>query len=594
MRFFVGFIIFWVSIIGYLNIFKRRFKIPLELLFPLLFTCISLIIFLAGILNMLKVCSLLICLGGIVLLFYDLFKKRFVLPKYLNINIFIILAFFLYFTIICFNMHVMHYDNYSHWALICKCMFIKDAFPNFSDFLISFKGYQPGSACFIYYVSLLLGKNEGSMIIAQNYLLISFFFSLLVFTDNNKNKKINYIMKALVIVFYLFIILGNIKYNDLLVDSLISAVGICICAFIYYFKKDLKKQFINVLPLCIFIFLIKNIGLVLVGFVCIYYFIYGINNKMIKKGFKYSIITGLSTLLFFYIWSRHVSYVFDFMALGSNHTLSSSHILYTVRQLGINNFYKFITVYFNNFIDVLHNIPNIYMIIINGILVILIVTLKKCRKSFIKCLLISDLIYLSYYLILGFMYVISFNWDEMIILAGFTRYMMSIVYIIIGIVLIFIINNLIKYYNNKKYSYIIVCCLIIGCLFINYKYSINGNFSLLVGDFSYKDSIPYKFDRALNDDFYKADSVSYFYIYKHNHSVTEGGYTRFLSKYKLYTHRYKYVDNIDDIKKYDREEAKNFNKRLIILENDEDINKYIKNNDYKKLRNNYYVKYLKK
>ena len=76
MRMLIGLILFWISTFGYLFIFKKKTKIPYELLLPILFSLIGIIIFLAGIFNMLKEFSVLICFGGIFFFAYNFLKKE--------------------------------------------------------------------------------------------------------------------------------------------------------------------------------------------------------------------------------------------------------------------------------------------------------------------------------------------------------------------------------------------------------------------------------------------------------------------------------------------------------------------------------------
>ena len=71
-------------------------------------------------------------------------------------------------------MHPMHYDNFSHWANIVQSLFNRNALPNFEVDIVEFKSYQPGTACFIYLVGMIMGKTEGVMVVAQNYIFIIF------------------------------------------------------------------------------------------------------------------------------------------------------------------------------------------------------------------------------------------------------------------------------------------------------------------------------------------------------------------------------------------------------------------------------------
>ena len=49
------------------------------------------------------------------------------------------------------NLKLVHYDNFSHWALIVKYLLSADQLPSVDTELIPFRDYPPGSSLFIYY-----------------------------------------------------------------------------------------------------------------------------------------------------------------------------------------------------------------------------------------------------------------------------------------------------------------------------------------------------------------------------------------------------------------------------------------------------------
>lgn len=583
MNMLLGITLFWISIFGYLLFFREKTKLPYELLLPIIFSLIGIIMFLSGILNIMNITSLLLCFSGIVIFIYKLIKKEIEFKKLLNINFIILLIIFLYLTIVGSRMRLMHYDNFTHWGLIIKNMFLNSSLPNFESTMIEFKNYQPGSACFIYYFGFLTGKTEGSMIIAQNYLIISYFFSLLTFT-NTKRKE--YISKILLIVFYFFILFGNIRFNELLVDTLIATISICSLAVIYYFKDDLKKAFIYNLPILIFLFLVKNTGLVLVGFSCLGLIFLGFKNKQIKKGFMYAVITGIISISFFYIWSKHVSLVFGQAGLTSRHSLNVSSIINQLSATGTNKIIEFCKLYFNHFIDIFNNLPNKYMIGINIIVIVMLIVYKKYRKHFGICLIMLNTIYLIYYLILGAMYLFSMPWDNVNVnLAGFDRYMFTVVFIVIGLALIFFISVITQEKSISKKSIIVCISLMIIISFITFKYHVD-DYSHLLGNLNYERSIPYKFDKILKTNNFSAEDNNFYYVYAPISSHNDSGYTYYVSKYKLNTINFLIVQ---DISQFQYIINSKYTKNIIVLDGDKEIYEYIEDNDYK-IKNGLYVK----
>lgn len=575
MIFIVGLILFWLSCLGYFFYLKKKTKLPGVLVLPIVFTLIGIIMFIAGILNMMREFSVILCFLGIVLFGYFLYKKEIEWKMALSVNFIILLFVFLYITLICGDMRLLHYDNFSHWGLIVKNMFLSDGLPNFENAVIEFRNYQPGSACFIYYFGFLTGKTEGMMIIAQNYLLIAYFFSLLVFTNGKKG----WLLKVLLVVFYVFVLLGNIEFYNLLVDTLIAGIAVCSLVIFYYFRDDLKKAFIYTLPLCIYLFLVKNTGIVLVGINCLLLLLLGWKNKELKKSFLYAVITGVITVAFFYIWSRHVAMTFGELGLASKHSLSASNILLELRTKGWDGIFDFCGIYLKHFIDVFNNIPNKYMIAINLFLVLLVFIYKNYRKELVKCLILVDVIYLLYYGILGGMYLLSMPWEEASYLAGFDRYMLTIVFVVIGGVLIKLFNVV---GDDKKSGFLIVGVLVLALVY-NCKYVIY-DYKLLLGEQNYEDTSAYYFDQILGSDMYDAGSDEFYYVYAPVTSVGDSGYLKYLAKFKLNTEKVMVITNVLDIS-----DENKYNINIIVFDKDEDIMEFLEDNDYEK-ENNIYVK----
>ena len=575
MKMIIGVIMFWVSTFGYLLYLNKKTKLPYELLLPITFSLIGIVMFISGILNIMYIVSILIYLIGIILFFHILAKEKINFNDFINLNFIIFLIVFIYISIIGSKLRLLHYDNFSHWGLIIKNMFLNNRLPNFEDAVIEFKNYQPGSACFMYYFGALTGKTEGSMIIAQNYLLISYLFSLFVFINSKTKYLKSHITRILIISFYIFILFSNIAFNDLLVDTLIATMSICSFVIMYYFKDNLKKAYIYNLPILVFLFLIKNTGLVLVGFSCLGLIYLGYKNKQLKKGVIYAVLSGIIAFTFFFIWSRHVSYVFGSNGLLTKHSLNATNLISQLRTKGIDNIIEFCKLYLKHFINITNNLANKYMIGINIAIISMIMFFKKHRKHFLSCLVISNILYLMYYAILGLMYLLSMPWIEAVLLAGFDRYMMTIISIIMGFVLIYFINVISK---GKKNYLIISISLIISILFITFKFYVK-NYNLLIGDLNYEESSAYKFDEALGSNYFKADNNNYYYIYAPITSHNDFGYIHYLSKYKLNTKNYVVVHSLSQ---FNNEIDSNLKKNIIILDDTEQIYQYMHQNGYEK------------
>lgn len=60
---------------------------------------------------------------------------------------------------ILMKIHMTHYDNYSHWALIVKFLFTEDRLPTANDTIIAYTSYPMGSSLLVYFATKVAGFN---------------------------------------------------------------------------------------------------------------------------------------------------------------------------------------------------------------------------------------------------------------------------------------------------------------------------------------------------------------------------------------------------------------------------------------------------
>lgn len=529
----IGLIIFWICIFSIKIFIEDKFKVDNKFSLPLTFSLIGIIEFILGILNLLLMGTLLLIALSLIYFIYLIKNKKITINKiknYFNNPIkLIITIFFIYITFISIGMHLTHYDNFSHWGLVIKTMFEYNRLPNFENNYILFKGYQTGSASFIYFIGLLTGKSEASMIIGHNYLIFSYFTVLFNYIKKNK-----YTNTLLIIAFYLFIsATSTIGFNDLLVDVLISLQLVTALLIINNYKNNIKKAFIYTLPIYIFLYLVKNTGLLFDIVISIYLIYVSYKNKNIKEGIKYALISFLISIIFLLIWQGHVSMVYGHWALNTKHNLTIQNYYSTITNSGLNNILKFIPIYLKNITSL--TISNIYFIVLNIIYIIFMFLNKK--KNNIKYLILLDSIYIIYIILLGFMYIFSMPWEEAKILAGYNRYMMTILFVIIELFIIYLINNKNKFNYQNIYKIIISILLLIP---IYYNYNC---FSTLLGNDHYINTNVEKFDKLLN---YIPKDKDKYYIYVSD-QYEDKGMIEHIAKYKLLKNNIYVVDNLDNI-----------------------------------------------
>lgn len=517
----LGILLFWIIIFSIKCFLEEQCKVDSKYSFVLTFTSIGIIEFILGIFNLMAIGTILLVASSIFYLIYKVKNhtiKREEIGKWLKepTHILLILL-FLYITIIGYQMHLTHYDNFSHWGIIVKTMFSFDRFPTFENPYILFKGYQPGSACFLYFFGFLCGRTEGSMIVGQNYLILAY-LSLFFHFLGKENKLLK---TLLIICFYIFVIItSEIAFHNLLVDSLLAFMFVGTYLIWREEKKNPKKAINYMLPIMIYLFLVKNAGLLLDGILCLLILYEYYQKKELKEGFKQVCIIGGILVISLLIWQGHVTMVYGHWALNTKHSLSPQNLYHSFKVLGFDNMIHFIKSYFIHFFQLKKNIPNLFMIGLN-VLGIIKIVFSKDKKKEIHQLLLLDALYIGYYFILGFMYIFSMPWEEAKVFAGYNRYMMTIVSSMIGITIYHLFQTK-KLEKEKLFYGFFILLLLIPIKFYW------GPFQTLLGKDDYKNSIVEKVDQILPETPLKDEN---YYIVL-NQPYDEG-YIIHMMQYKL-------------------------------------------------------------
>ena len=362
---------------------------------PILLMCIiGCLEFFAGILNILNLSTYLIGFIGIIFVLYKLY--RIILKKEkINLNKnFIIYAFLvLWAAWILKGTILIHYDNFSHWAIIIKEMLTINKLPNFQSNVILFTSYPPGTACFIYFICKYIGTSEGIVLFAQSLIIISSLFTLFAFC--NKENKINYLLVTIGII---YLLIANIFINQLLVDTVLPLLGIASIAIIIYYREDNKKSLFIITPILCFLTIVKNSGIFFVIIDFIIWFTFFIKNNGIKSVFKTKyILLIFLPLLMLLLWSAHTDLVFD----NSNTTKHAMSIENYTTNLGNKDtevIYNILNNMKNKMIDLNNKDNQIFLIMIIPFIVLIFISKKniELQKFIIKMFIFYILSYVLY------------------------------------------------------------------------------------------------------------------------------------------------------------------------------------------------------
>ena len=445
-----------VSIGGYL--LHLRKKIRIELAVGVLFAGIGSVMFIAGILHILKETAWLIFLAGLYL-FWQQAKKwsRKKSSAYLRESdngvaalIFLVLA-GIFFLLLLYKSKFTHYDNFSHWGVAAKIISQKDMFPNASDTNLTFTSYPLGSASFIYFFTEILGTaQEWLQMWAQAILMVGMLTGLFVFGKGA-------VCFAAACVGVVMLLCGNTSFVDLLVDTLLPVTAISAMAFCICYQKDLQKYLPFVIPYVVFLVAIKNSGalfaVLILGFV-----LFAIPRT--KENLKTWLIAAASPAVVTFFWNRHVEPIFEGGTL-SKHAMRMDNFQQVVAEKTPADLME-ITRLFG--LSIAQSAKTVLYLFLIGIFLLLIrrfVSKKDCGMLR-GTLCFAGLSYLLYQLGLLGMYILTMPLAEALTMAGYERYHQTILLFVSGLVLIAAIQEIHDCAGHHVKGAVLAGCVLIG------------------------------------------------------------------------------------------------------------------------------------
>lgn len=221
-------LLFFISNLGIWEYFRRKSGINIYFI-PAFTICLQVtILFCAGILNCLELAVLLIFGMGIFSAVYYLCKDfKNVVHTYCNGGYLFFAVSFCVLLFVCRGRVFVHYDNFSHWALVVKSMLLTDRFPSFQDTIVLFQEYPLGSASYIYYFAKMVSNSEAIQMVAQGFMMLSFILPVFKCIKRNLAASVIYVL-----IFVNYIFCYNVAITNLLVDTLLPLQGMAMLFFI--------------------------------------------------------------------------------------------------------------------------------------------------------------------------------------------------------------------------------------------------------------------------------------------------------------------------------------------------------------------------
>lgn len=410
------------------NILKQK----IELTIPISVITITIIIYIAGLFDNLDVGVKIVEIIAILATIYNIVNlikslknnnikddvKRIITP-----GLFIYIAIFMIFIIINKGRIFEDYDEFNHWAVIIKNMYMYNGYGTVENSIVTFNEYPPFTASFQYLLVNIKGQYaEDLVIIAQNILYLSIIIPICEKIDFEKK------FKNLLLIVPVILILPLIFYEDFFVNILVDGfLGILfgIGLFLIYKEKQDKVYKNIILSLIIAaLALTKTTGILLAFLLLIFEIIKGIVNKKekcIKKELKTVLIISILPIILVISW---------YVKINIAQTEKEWNFKSILQQQENNKFKQEIAKKYINAFFTKDEITSKQFTVMSSIILLIAYSVyiyqtrkTKQEKKNYKYILIATIISTLVFLIgLLWMYLTIFKNEEASILASYSRY----------------------------------------------------------------------------------------------------------------------------------------------------------------------------
>ncbi|WP_419155546.1 ABC transporter permease [Weissella minor] len=438
----IGWLIFLSSLIGYQRILRRSGVSP-YLTWITIFWSQTLVLYIGAMVNLLPAFMIGVSGLGIALLLVDIIlivMKRWV-PLGIELHLFDVwmASMGLLLGIAIYHSLMVHYDNFSHWATMVKFLYTNGQLPTAggADQIISFTSYPPAMALFINYFVHLVGFSEGSMLLGQFIYIWAALYSVFAFLKDKTRSLLAAILVLTIAVTMIFNV--EIRFNNLLVDYVLAVVALAGLTGVYVYQKRPTLQMIHVMLAASNLLLIKNSGAFFVALIFVYYAYTLFVNRTRRASRRQKVMAGFQNFLRwlmglgisylpFYLWSRHVKQSFT----TSKHEISAAAYGQQLQQES-GQYFSEIAHKMLQANAHLSSLSTRGFILFNVVLLVTWIVLKMLghRNRLLKMALLFDGIFMIYYFSMYVMYIVSMPYAEAIQLAGFERYMSTIVILLL-------------------------------------------------------------------------------------------------------------------------------------------------------------------
>jgi len=547
------------SLSGYMMFSKEKLRLQAEFIPVFVFSAIACIVYFCGLAGFLLPGSAAVLAAGVILFVFSLTRQISNRP-----NEGFRLSFFcvgfavgsLFFFQLLLTSKLIHYDNFSHWAIVIKQMLSSNAFPDAASALVDFKNYPLGSSSFIYFICRFAGNSQGIMLAAQGLLIFACFYAMFGVITEKKRFLLFAFLAAGCSLLSIFNI--TIRITNLLVDFLLPIYTLVLFVMIYKYQREIEKACISIIPVAGLLMIIKNTGTIFagIGFLFLIYVWIKNRNKSFWKNGMVVILSIGAAFLPYLLWNNHMAV--KFQGVENKFEVSADSIRSVSGGKSPEEIHQILKLFVKSVFDITSR-PAMGILGFHAAAIIASVfaaVLLKKSWNLWKALIALDVVLIGYYLgILG-LYIFSMPLDEAIRLAGFERYASSIVVLFAGgLVLCSTVDIENSFYyrtgelpafqsfktveSKDRYQKGVIFFMALAITILMSEY--NGMQTIRR---SYKMTLPYKVYQVTGDRWYsdgEVDESRYLFYASDVDSQVTDYYLQYIGKYMLY------ASNVDGI-----------------------------------------------
>lgn len=322
------------------------------------------------------------------------------------------------------------WDDFSHWFRMAKAVYYDNNLPTTLD--IHFRTYVPGTALWIYYVTKGIGFSSANCFFAQNVLSVMCLLSIFGGLDfvTKESDVLKKTMKAgIVLLMSVCLLAVTCGVFELQVDTVIP-----LFALVLFNSIENDGSLVEILPIIGMLILVKNTS-ILFAIILVVYLIN--SKKLISKKVVYGFASGVIVLIYLVAWNIRGKMVYGEMFNESSQSISLRRYL----QLLGENKDNLIVIIKNFFQKLFVSNSEEYAILWISIctyIIYYIILKRNINISYVKIVkkrnILMGVTGILYILFLLLTYILSMSPNEAKSLAGFDRYIGSVIVFVVGII----------------------------------------------------------------------------------------------------------------------------------------------------------------